>query len=128
MMSLWIRGCCRKITNTILRAKTLLFSTPPSAKPKSKMKLDLAVLKSDSTLFSRMYITCQSRQGDLEDFFMHEHLAYPPALSHGGKLRQCTKSDLLTSLNACAQSSVDRPEVEVLIIDGAAMVHMLSPG
>ena len=50
------------------------------------------------------------------------NLSYPPSLSHGGKLRSCTKSDLLVNLSACTQSSVEKPQVDVLIIDGDTFI------
>ena len=77
---------------------------------------------------THMFISCQSRDGDIDDFFKHDNLSYPPSLSHGGQLRQGTKSDLLVSLDTCGKASAARPQVDALILDGAAMVHMLSPG
>jgi len=44
-------------------------------------------LKSDCSLFSRLYITCQSCKGDLQEFFRHENHPWPPSLSQHGKLR-----------------------------------------
>ena len=46
---------------------------------KSQMKI--TTMKSDVHLFSRMYISCQSRDGDLGTFFQHECHAWPLALA-----------------------------------------------
>lgn len=54
----------------------------------------------------------------------------PPSLSQMGQLRIGTKSDLvgcLEDLQAPAQMNVN-PAVQVMIIDGAAIVNMLRPG
>lgn len=61
----------------------------------SKGKQQLASLKSDVGLFSWLYIGCQTRDGNLEEFFCHENQAYPPALSDCGNLYLGTKSDQL---------------------------------
>ena len=36
-------------------------------------------LKQDCVLFSNLFIMCQTRQLDLEDFFIHENQASPPS-------------------------------------------------
>ena len=43
-----------------------------------------------------MYIKCQSREGNIEDFFKHNNHAFPPALSVLGKIRSTDKSELLS--------------------------------
>ena len=59
-----------------LEQKSLIFKEPPKAGT-SKIKQEIQNLQSDCALFSRMYISCQSRDGDLDDFFKHENLSYP---------------------------------------------------
>ena len=54
-----------------------LFSRP-SSRGLSKTKQTITSLKSDCTLFSRLYIATQTRHGDLDNFFKHENHAYPP--------------------------------------------------
>ena len=66
----------------------------------SKQKNQLAARNSDRGLFSRLYISCQTRHGDLDEFFSHEKHAVQPALSTGGKLRVGVKSDLLYFLES----------------------------
>ena len=60
------------ITDPIKMNKLPMFSRPPTKVP-SKQKAQITALKEDSALFSRLYIACQSREGDLQDFFKHEN-------------------------------------------------------
>lgn len=67
------------IHDTIHRNKLVLFNT---TEPKAtKGKQQLRSLKCDIELFSRLYIACQTRDGNLEQFFRHENQACPPSLS-----------------------------------------------
>jgi hypothetical protein len=50
----------------------------------TKSKLD--IVKDDCSLFSRLFISCQTRQLDLEEFFSQENQTTPPSLSQGVKL------------------------------------------
>jgi hypothetical protein len=61
-----------------------------------KEKIKFTCIKNNAELFSRLYISCQTKEGNLDEFFNHENQACPPALSDGGNLRLGTKSDLLT--------------------------------
>jgi len=108
----------------IKKNKLQLFGQPP-ARNKSKSKLQS--LESDCGLFSRMYIACQSRDGDLNEFFTHENQRCPPSLSQDGKLRHGKKSDLLDCLTSCVECITDAPESNVIILDGAVLVNMLKP-
>ena len=38
-------------------------------------------MNTDIDLFSRIYIACQCRDGDLDNFFAHENDSWPPALA-----------------------------------------------
>ena len=84
--------------DTIQENKLPLFSSPPATKEKSSDKLKIASLKSNCSLFSRHYVSCQVRDGDLEGFFGHENQSFPSSVSQYGKLRSGTKSDLLSCL------------------------------
>ena len=67
----------KSINDAIRRKKLKVFntSTPRSV---SKGKQQLASLMNDVALFSRLYIGCQTRDGNLEEFFRHENQACPP--------------------------------------------------
>ena len=53
---------------------------------------------SDLALFSRLYIVCQTRGGNLEEFFRHENQPWPSSLAKLGDLRSGSKADLVISL------------------------------
>lgn len=114
--------------DTIQKNKLPLFNRRPATKEKSNDKLKITTLKSNCSLFSRLYVSCQVRDGDLDGFFAHENQNFPPSLSQYGKLRTGTKSDLLTCLEKMTPAQGEIPTVEVLLLDGAAIVNMLKPG
>lgn len=68
----------------------------------------MAAIKSDRSQFSRLYIANQQREGDLEEFFRHENLQYPPSLSEFGNLRLAKKSDLLPCLEVYSQPDLPK--------------------
>ena len=55
------------LSDPIPKNRLILFSRPPTRTP-SKATQMVASLKSDSALFSRLYIACQTCDGDLETF------------------------------------------------------------
>ena len=67
-----------------------------------------AVLTYDCQSFSQLFIACQSRECDLYDFLHHENHPFPAALSDGGKLHACQKSQLAAVL----ESHVTLPDNE----------------
>ena len=111
----------KSIYDTIHRNKLPLFSTPAS----SKGKQQLNSLKCDVELFSRLYIGCQTRDSNLDEFFRHENQACPPSLSAAGKLHQ---SDMLECLEGLSEAQSEAPKVTNVVIDGAVLVQMLKPG
>lgn len=85
------------------------------------------VLKTDCHLFSKLFISCQSRECDLKEFFRHENQSHPAALSDGGKLHTCPKSHLTSILQNLVTTPETEPDADTIIIDGAALVHSLPP-
>jgi hypothetical protein len=83
-------------------------------------------MKGDIELFSRMYIGCQTRDGNQDDFFQYENRAYPPSLSEGVNLRLGSKSDLLNCIELSKGKS-EAPVVTSVILDGAAIIQMMKP-
>lgn len=69
----------------ITRNKLSFFETP--TKKSSKAQQQLSLMKSDCSLFSRLFITCQIRNGDLDEFFKHENQACPISITEDGHLR-----------------------------------------
>ena len=79
-------------------------------------------------MFSRIYISCQSKDGDRDEFFRHENQGTTTSLSDTGDLRHGTKSELMS----CVESLItvlqkDIPYLDAKIVDGSVVVNMLSP-
>ena len=99
-----------------------MFSRRP-VKVQPRKKAQLAALKSDCALFSRLYISCQTPDGDIDTFFAHENQSAPPALSIAGKMRSGVKADLFRCLEADLPEQNGVPVVDATIFDGAAVVQ-----
>ena len=85
------------------------------------------VLKDDCRLFSKLFISCQSRECDLLEFFKHENQSFPAALSDGGKLHSCQKSQLASILERDITCPDNKPDATAIVIDGSALVNSLPP-
>ncbi|CAH3170310.1 unnamed protein product [Porites lobata] len=63
--------------------------------------------------------------------FQHENQSSPPSISDNGKLRLATTSDLLLCLEDLLPLTEEAnslvPEVDMIVLDGAAIVNMLKP-
>jgi hypothetical protein len=116
----------KNLTDAIKQNKFPLFSRQ-SPKKISKEKQQISYLKQDRSLFSRLYVACQVRNGNLDEFFVHENSAFPPSLSQFGNLRFGTKSDLVSCLEVYSQVKLEVPEVDAAALDGAVIVNMLKP-
>ena len=77
-----------------------------------------------------MYIACQTRKGDLNEFFKYENQAYPPSISDHGNLRFGSKADLLRCLTPLSNTFIDITDLKVdaYIFYGAVVVQLLRPG
>ncbi len=103
-------------------------------KPIKKNKTDIfhheaAVVstnKNKQVLFSQLFMPCQARQFDLSEFVRHENQSLPPALSDTGNLYPRKKFDLFDILENTIALPDSQPECDVIIIDGAVLVHTLS--
>ena len=70
----------------------------------------------------------QDQQADLDEFFAHKNHAYPVSLFVYWKLSKSDKSDFLNCLQEIQEPSSDTPkDLEVIVIDEAALVHMNPP-
>lgn len=118
----------KPLTDPITRNKLSFFTT--SLQKSSRATQQLSSMKRDCSLFSRLYISCQTRNGDLEEFFKHENQGCPPSLSDQGNLRlPKKKSELTECLQTLTVPQSQMPkDVQVIIIDGAAVVNMVKPG
>ena len=113
------------IHESIKRNSLPLFKRP-QVKATSKQGKKIKLLQNNIALFGQLYISMQSRDGDLEEFFAHEIQSFPPSLSDLGKLHlPSTKSDLLKCLE---QPGMADPPLayDCILLDGAVIVHYLS--
>ena len=88
----------------------------------------MEVFKDDCALFLRLYIACQIREGNAEDFFKYENQPWPPSLMQLGQLRGGQKADLALCLPSTSAEIATQPVTDVVILDGTAVVQMLQPG
>ena len=98
----------KPLSDIVSNIKLAQFSIP-QAKQRSRSKEQVASLKTNCTLFSRLYIACQARQSSLDSFFEHENQACPPSISDMGQLLQGSKSDLMECLTNSSQSASIHP-------------------
>ncbi|KAI0213839.1 hypothetical protein LSAT2_001090, partial [Lamellibrachia satsuma] len=106
------------------KLKVFNTSTPKSV---SQWKQQVASLKNDLQLFSQLYIGCQMRAGNLQQFFRRENQACPAALSDGGSLRLGMKNDLLTCSENYSDAQSETPAITYVVVDGAVIVQVLKP-
>lgn len=118
----------KAIKDPIKRNNLPLFGRPP-VHEKARSQQQISSLKNDCSLFSRLYVASQIRDGDLDNFFQYENQAWPPSLSEIGQLRKGNKSDLVKCLvDLISSTNSCNPKAQVIILDGAALVNMLRPG
>lgn len=87
----------------------------------------MTALKDDWALFSRLYIACQSREGNWE-FFKHENHPWPPSLAQASRLKEGQKSDLVKCMEKASALTAESPPVDFATLDGAVVVQMASAG
>ena len=114
------------IHEPIKKNKLSLFSSTP-IKDKTRSQFEIATLKSKCALFSNLYVSCQIRNGDLDEFFCHENQSFPPSLTSMGEIRSTTKSDLVECLEEGVGNQGPVSIFDVTVIDGAAIVNMVTP-
>ena len=103
-----------------------MFSQRLQHKP-SHAEWTVTLLKADCWLFAKLYLACQSRVGDLENFSVHQNPAFPVSLSKYGKLCNYVKSDFINCLQNLQEPSLSPPDVQAIVVDGDAFVHSNYP-
>ena len=104
------------IFHVIKKNKLALFSQKNTVLTK-KTREKISSLKEDCNLYASIYVACQTRESDLDDFFAHENHSYPPALSVYGMFRHTDKSECLTLLSKFGNQIVKQPVADALILD-----------
>ena len=75
-----------------------------------------------------MYISCQTREGNLKNFFSQENQTTPPSLSENGHLWPAkSKSSIVKCIEGNEIHQQECPQVDSKISDGGALVNMLRP-
>ena len=90
-------------------------------------KSETQIIKEDCQLFSRLFISCQTRGCDLREFFKHENQPFPPSLSKRGNLHVATKSDLVDIFQTKVDFPETKPQTDVVIVDGSSLVSTVTP-
>ena len=116
----------KPISDPIHRNKLVLFNKMPPKKI-SKAAQASSLIKDDANTFAQLYIACQTRDGDINIFFKHENHDFPPSLSYGA-LQKSNTADLIGCLEKKCTVQQRRPQTDVTILDGAAVINFLQPG
>ena len=119
-----LEECSISIRDPIKKNSLAVFKQS-QIKATSKQGKKIKILQNNVALFGQLFISMQSRDSDLKEFFSHEIQTFPPSLSDFGKLHlPNNKSELLK----CIQSPT-QPEpptfCDCRVMDGAAIVHFL---
>ena len=119
-----LEKCIQPIHN-LTKTNLLALFKRPHPKATSKTGNKIKVLQNNVALFGQLYISMQSRDGDLREFFAHELQSFPPSLSDFGKLHlPRTKSDILKCLEKPGQT--EPPSTyDCIVLDDAVIVHLL---
>ena len=94
----------------------------------SKRKSEITALKEERSQIMHLMLLRQSGRDIGEDIFACENSEWPPTLSSAGHMHKGTKSEIVKCLESEVEFSTAPPIVDVLILDGAFIVHMLKPG
>ena len=90
------------------------------------MQKKVSSMMNNVQLFSGMYISCETRDGDLDTFMAHGNHAWPRSLAENNNMQQGNKLDPLPCLESLAVKPNNKPVTDVKIFKGAA-VQMLDP-
>ena len=119
-----LENCSSSIHDPIKKNSIAIFKQC-RRKATSAQGKKVKMLQSNVALFGQLYISMQSRDGNLKEFFSHEIQSFPPSLSDYGRLHlPSSKSELLK----CIPSSTQLEPLsfyDCRILDGAAIVHFL---
>ena len=74
-----------------------------------------------------MYISAKTRGVNMDEFFSHETLSYPPALSKNTEMRSGDKSYLVKCLYQLSNNQVQVPKVLAEVLQGSVLINMLKP-
>ena len=79
-------------------------------------------------LVTQLFLSLQSRPyANMADFFRFENQSEPPSLADRGSLRAGKKSDILQCLGATTGRVDAAQQATVVVLDMAAIIHMVRP-
>lgn len=83
--------------------------------------MNLKSVETDCHLFSKLYMGCQSPDGDLDDFLSLENQGSPPSLSDCGRIRSGSECDLIqcpsvTPVGYCIRQCILRSDAQATIL------------
>ena len=116
----------KPLSDPIKLNRVALFRNQNKSTQRTK-DLKLKTAKTNCGLFARLYVGCQARGGDPDEFFQRENQSFPPSVSDSGDLRHGNKSDLLECFERTHDPVLTEPQVSAVLIDGATLVHTLKP-
>ena len=90
----------KPISDTIVKSNIATF-VKQGIKVKSNDQSRIQSLEADGKLFADLYISTQTREGDMAELFKHENSTHPPSFTQNGKIRKSTKADLLRWTSNC---------------------------
>ena len=88
----------KSLYDNIPQTRLSLFRHRAAGNITSKTRKNLKLMKDDSRLFSSFYIACQTRAGNLDNFFAHENHNFPVSISEYDNLYKYSKSDFISCL------------------------------
>ena len=117
------------ITDPLKNAGFLLFSSHHK-KGQTRQQTELALMKYNFNIISKLFLTATTRNIPPEAFFSRENHTDPPSLAFAGEMRHGTKADFLP----CLESVTEKAKISELpddvtagIADGAFLVHCIVP-
>ena len=92
-------------------------------------KTESQELKMHVRLFSQTYISTKIRGRNMEEFFSHETLQYPPALARSGEMHSGNKSDLVKCIQPLSYTETvsNQPKVPAVVLEGSVLVNLAKP-
>ena len=122
----------RKIVVTApIKRNKLQIDKDTKVKRKSAMKLKVDLFKQPAEFFWENISNSEKPRRRSDRFVSHDSSSWPPALSSGGLLHTCAKSDLLKCLLGPTTSNFDdkpmSPTVyDFIVFDGGYLIHTLT--
>ena len=114
------------ISDIIKRNNMLTFANRPELRKKSRK--DVGVQRHNMILITQLFLSLQSRpDANMADFFRFENQREAPSLADRGALRAGKKADILQCLVATIGRVAAAQQAKVVVLDMAAIVHIVRP-